>query len=97
MKIVPNNLKVGDEVRTIIHKRVFGENDEVEDSPEIYDIFAIYKKGKYRLDDGNDYEAYELKKTNNTLMTNDYEPEVAIPKTKQKKQVDVYPIDGIGY
>jgi hypothetical protein len=90
MKIVPDNFKVGDKVRTIIHKRVFGKSDEVKYSPEIYDIVALHK-GKCRLDDGNDYKAYELKKTNNILMKDDYEPEIAIPKTKRKKQVDVDP------
>jgi hypothetical protein len=38
-------------------------------------------------------EAYELKGTNAILMTNDYEAEVAIPNTKQRKRIEVDPYD----
>ncbi len=48
------------------------------------------EQGRVRRSDG-DAEVARGTEVANILMKDDYEPEIAIPKTKRKKQVDVDP------
>ena len=86
--LVPNDLKIGDKVRVIIHKNIFGKGDEIKYSPEIYTIVSL-KSGKFILDNDKGYKEYELKKTNQIIMNNEFEPKLIIPKKKKTIISDV--------
>ena len=79
---VESDLKVGDNVRIILKKKLFDKGDVITHSTEVY-VITEAKGIKYKLNDGTDkyYKYYELEKTQSKPT------EEPIKKIVEKKEI----------
>ena len=62
----PVEFKVGDMVRIIKVKEIFGKADDIIHSKEVYKVMKV-NKNTVTLDDGNNYKSYEIIKVNDII------------------------------
>jgi len=92
---LPNNYKLGDQVRLKMKKKLFDKNDLTTHSKEVYLIEEI-KRNKYKLNNNEWYKQYEITPANTVeFVPDDQYPEVEKeiqeiikPVPKKKKDVD---------
>jgi len=83
----PVEFKVGDIVRIVKLKKIFGKADEIIHSKEVYKVIKINKNNIF-LDNGNSYKSYELIKANDIIYLdyNDDKKEELENQIFQKEQ-----------
>ena len=75
----PVEYKIGDMVRIVKVKEIFGKADEIIHSKDVYKVMKV-NKNTVTLDNGNSYKPYEIIKVNDIIYLNhdgDKEEEIA--------------------
>lgn len=91
--VLEHSFKIGDKVRIVRKKKVFGKGDEIKYSPEIYVVKAV-KNNKISIDGiKRSYKPYELKQVSEIIIDNVEEPKNEIKTNNLMKMLKRLDID----